>query len=49
VGSLWDDFIAQETRVAAGLGFHTENVFVTLGFPLNTDNLRAVFTAGVRF
>jgi hypothetical protein len=49
VGSLWDDFIAQQTRVAAGLGFHTKNVFATLGFPLNTDNLRAVFTAGVRF
>lgn len=48
-GSVWDNGNEARTRVAAGFGFHPGPFFMTVGFPLNTDNVRAVFTAGVRF
>jgi hypothetical protein len=48
-GTVWDTGVDKRVRVAAGLGFHTDPFFMTLGFPLNTDDVRAVFTAGVRF
>lgn len=36
-------------RTSAGFGFHRDEVFITLGFPLNTDDLNVMFMAGVRF
>jgi hypothetical protein len=48
-GSVWDAGIDKRVRVAAGFGFHTDPFFMTLGFPLNTDDVRAVFMTGVRF
>lgn len=48
-GSVWDTGADKRVRVAAGFGFHTDPFFMTLGFPLNTDDVRAVFTTGVRF
>lgn len=48
-GSVWDTGADKRVRVAAGVGFHTDPFFMTLGFPLNTDDVRAVFTTGVRF
>lgn len=48
-GSVWDDGDDTRIRVAAGFGFHPGPFFMTVGFPLNTDNVRAVFTTGVRF
>ncbi len=48
-GTVWDTGIDKRVRVAAGFGLHTDPFFMTLGFPLNTDDVRAVFTAGVRF
>jgi hypothetical protein len=48
-GSVWDDTTDPRVRVAAGLGIHTGPFFMTVGFPLNTDEVRAVFTTGVRF
>jgi hypothetical protein len=48
-GSVWDAGIDRRVRVAAGFGFHTDPFFMTVGFPLNTDDVRAVFTTGVRF
>ena len=48
-GSVWDDGIDPRVRLAAGIGLHTDPFFMTLGFPLNTDEVRAVFTTGVRF
>ena len=48
-GSVWDTGTDKQVRVAAGFGFRTDPFFMTLGFPLNTDDVRAVFTTGVRF
>ena len=48
-GSVWDRDTDARLRVAAGGGFHGENFFLTLGFPLNTDQVRAVFTTGIRY
>jgi hypothetical protein len=48
-GTVWDPGVDKRVRVAAGFGFHKDPFFMTLGFPLNTDDVRAVFTTGVRF
>jgi hypothetical protein len=49
-GSVWDRDADARIRTAAGFGFHPDkDVFLTLGFPLNTDSLSAIFMAGVRF
>jgi hypothetical protein len=48
-GAVWDTGTERKFRVATGVGFHPGPVFFTLGFPVNTDDLRAVFTMGVRF
>ena len=48
-GAVWDRESDRRIRVATGVGFHSGPVFVTVGFPLNTDDLRAVFTMGIRF
>jgi hypothetical protein len=45
---VWDDNTETRVRAATGLGFHPGPVFFTVGFPLNTDNLSAVFTMGIR-
>ena len=36
-------------RASTGITFTPGPVFFTVGFPLNTDEFRAVFTMGVRF
>jgi outer membrane protein assembly factor BamA len=48
-GSIWDAGTDSQARFSTGFGYHQQNVFITVGFPLNTDDVRAVFTAGVRF
>ncbi len=48
VGSVWDANTERRVRVSAGFGFHGGPAFVSVGFPLNTDNLTAVVTAGLR-
>jgi hemolysin activation/secretion protein len=48
-GSVWNADSDARVRVAAGFGFHPGPFFMTVGFPLNTDDVRAVFTTGVRF
>ena len=48
-GTVWDSGVDKRVRVAAGFGFHSDPFFMTIGFPLNTDDVRAVFTTGVRF
>jgi hypothetical protein len=48
-GSVWDTGADARARVAAGINFEADAFFATLGFPLNTDDVRAVFTTGVRF
>jgi hypothetical protein len=48
-GSVWDGGADGRVRVATGVGLHTDPFFMTVGFPLNTDDVRAVFTTGIRF
>jgi hypothetical protein len=48
VGSVWDANTERQVRVSTGLGFHAGGSFFVVGFPLNTDNLSAVFTMGLR-
>ena len=37
-----------QVRVSTGFGFHAGPAFLMVGFPLNTDNLTAVVTVGLR-
>jgi hypothetical protein len=48
VGSVWDANTERRVRVSAGLGLHAGPAFLVVGFPLNTDNLRAVVMLGLR-
>jgi hypothetical protein len=47
-GSVWDAHAERQVRVSTGFGFHAGPAFFLVGFPLNTDNLSAVFTMGLR-
>jgi outer membrane translocation and assembly module TamA len=47
-GSVWDETSDRKVRVSAGLSFRAGPAFFAVGFPLNTDNMRAVFTMGLR-
>lgn len=48
-GSVWDHGHEAHTRVSVGGGYNPGPVFFTIGFPLNTDEVSAVFTMGIRF
>jgi surface antigen Omp85-like protein len=48
VGSVWDANTRREVRVSTGIGFRAGPAFFIVGFPLNTDDFRAVFTMGLR-
>jgi hypothetical protein len=48
VGSVWDANTERKVRVSTGFGFHAGPAFLVVGFPLNTDNLTAVVTLGLR-
>ena len=48
VGSVWDANNERRVRTAAGFGFHAGPAFITVGFPLNTDNMTAIVTLGLR-
>jgi hypothetical protein len=48
VGSVWDANTQRKVRVSTGFGFHAGPAFVVVGFPLNTDDVRAVVTLGLR-
>jgi hypothetical protein len=51
VGSVWDGNTAasdRRVRVSTGFGFHAGPAFLAVGFPLNTDDLTAVLTLGLR-
>jgi hypothetical protein len=48
-GSVWEDGGPRELRTSTGFGFHTDHVFLTVAFPLNTPGKSATFLAGVRF
>jgi hypothetical protein len=48
IGSVWDANTERHVRVSTGFGFHAGPAFFVVGFPLNTDNLTAVVTMGLR-
>ena len=48
VGSVWDADTERHVRVSTGVGFYAGPAFFVVGFPLNTDDLRAIFTMGLR-
>ena len=48
IGSVWDAGTERQVRVSTGIGLHAGPAFLVVGFPLNTDNLTAVFTVGLR-
>jgi len=48
VGSVWDAETERHVRVSTGVGFYAGPAFFVVGFPVNTDELRAIFTMGLR-
>jgi hypothetical protein len=48
-GAVWDNGADRRMRVSTGVTFNPGPVFFTVGFPVNTDEFRAVFTMGFRF
>jgi outer membrane translocation and assembly module TamA len=48
-GSVWDAGAERRMRLSTGVTFSPGPVFFTVGFPVNTDEFRAVFTMGFRF
>jgi len=48
LGSAWDDHLENRVRVSTGLTFRAGPAFATVGFPLNTDNVTAIFSLGLR-
>ena len=48
-GSVWDTGTERRIRFSTGAGFTPGPLFFTLGFPINTDEFRAVFTMGFRW
>lgn len=48
-GSIWNAGEDRKIRLSTGVGFHHDNAFVTLAFPLNADKVNATFLFGVRF
>jgi len=47
-GSVWNANTEKHVRVSTGFGFHAGPAFLVVGFPVNTDNLTAVVTLGLR-
>jgi hypothetical protein len=48
-GSVWDRNTNSRVRYSTGFGIHGDNSFLTVGFPLDSDDAGATFMAGVRF
>ncbi|MPZ21465.1 MAG: BamA/TamA family outer membrane protein [Luteitalea sp.] len=48
-GSVWDPDAEMKVRFSTGFGYHTDNTFLTVGFPLNASEVTATFMMGVRF
>jgi outer membrane protein assembly factor BamA len=49
-GSVWDRNTNSNVRFSTGFGIHSDNFFLTLGFPLDSDDDSGpIFMTGVRF
>jgi len=46
---VWDTGTEKRLRFSTGFGFSPGPVFFNVGFPINTDEFRTVFTMGLRF
>ena len=49
VGSVWQAGADAPVRISTGVGFHGEHGFLTLGVPLNADDVEVAVMLGVRF
>lgn len=47
-GSVWDTDAERRFRVSSGFGLHAGPAFVEVGFPLNTENVTAMVSLGLR-
>ena len=47
-GSVWNQGGPREVRVSTGFGVIAGPFFMTVGFPLNTHDVRAVFAIGLQ-
>jgi outer membrane protein assembly factor BamA len=48
-GSLWNTDETRRIRLSTGIGVHSDNGFLTVGFPINADDVSATVILGVRF
>ena len=48
-GSVWDRNSDSRVRYSTGFGVHSDNSFLTVAFPLDSDDAGVTFMAGVRF
>jgi hypothetical protein len=48
-GSVWESGGRRDLRASTGFGYHNDNLFVTVAFPLNAPDAGATFMIGVRF
>jgi Omp85 superfamily domain len=48
LGSVWDEQTESRVRASTGLTFLAGPTFASIGFPLNTSNLTAIFSIGIR-
>ena len=48
-GSVWDPTTQSSMKWSTGFGCHGNKWFLTLGIPLNADDVNATFMMGVRF
>ena len=48
-GSVWERNTDYRVRYSTGFGVHSDNSFLTVAFPLDSDDAGVTFMAGVRF
>jgi hypothetical protein len=48
-GSIWDSGREKQLRASTGFGIQSDNLFVTVAFPLDTTRSGVAFMMGVRF
>jgi hypothetical protein len=48
-GSVWERNAESRVRYSTGFGIHSDNSFLTVAFPLDSDDAGVTFMGGVRF
>lgn len=49
VGAVWDEGRSSQSKHGIGFGFVSDDVFVSLAFPVRLDNVVPVFMFGIRY